>query len=217
MKTCTHCKEEKSLLDFSKHCGPRDGRNSWCKRCAWAASSRYRSARRAADPVYREALAEQKRAARRAADPQMAERDVQRLAQAALKADHRAHVDARQRWLGDCRAHVDAREEWLADVPPPPPRRAADPRQAVYERAKSAFRRARRLGRLAPWCTIGDTLLFYERAAALEKVTGVEWNVDHKVPLRAAQASGLHCPANLQVVPRVVNEGKSNLFTPEYA
>ena len=174
-----------------------------------------RRERSAADPAYREALAERKRAARRAADPRLAERDAQRAAQAALKADHRAHVDARQRYLVDCSAHVQAWRDWKAAQPRSP--RATPPQAAVYERAKSAFRRARRLGRLAPRCTIGDTLPFYERAADLERITGVDWNVDHRVPLRANQASGLHCPANLQVLPRVVNEGKSNFFSPEHA
>jgi hypothetical protein len=161
--------------------------------------------RRATDPAFREALAAQKRAARRAADPRLAERDALRAA----RADHHAHVDARQRYLTDCHAHVQAWRDWRASLPRPA--RTTVARPAVYERAKTAFRRARRLGRLAPWCTLGSTLPVYQRAVELERITGVEWNVDHEIPLRAREVSGLHCAENLVVLPRVINEGKKNL------
>lgn len=195
-KACLKCGAVKPRLGFQDHVLGADGRHSWCRSCVTSGSNAYVKARRAADP-------------------RLAERDAQRAARAALKADHRAHVDARQRHLANCSAHVQAWRDWKAAQPPAP--RTTPPQVAVYERAKSAFRRARRLGRLAPWCSIRDTLQFYERAAELERLTGVDWNVDHRVPLRATLASGLHCPANLQVLPRAVNEGKANFFSLEHA
>ena len=205
---CTHCKVEKPLLDF----GPgqcRDGKSSWCRPCASAASNALVRHRRAIDPSYRESLAEQKRQARRAADPDLARRDAARAAQAALRADCAAHVAAYRRYLGDCRAHVAA---WKAQPRPSP----TDPQQAVYERAKTAYRRARRLGRTVPWCRIRDTLPAYALAAAHERATGTDWHVDHIVPLRADLASGLHCPANLTILPRGDNEAKRNSFSPDH-
>lgn len=40
--------------------------------------------------------------------------------------------------------------------------------------------------------------------------TGVEWHVDHTIPLRAKEASGLHTWANLQVIPAYMNTSKQN-------
>jgi hypothetical protein len=45
--------------------------------------------------------------------------------------------------------------------------------------------------------------------------TGFEWHIDHMVPLRAKAASGLHCAANIQVIPASINIVKQNkmIFT----
>lgn len=39
---------------------------------------------------------------------------------------------------------------------------------------------------------------------------GFEWHVDHMIPIRAKRASGLHCAANLQVIPAHINTRKNN-------
>ena len=46
------------------------------------------------------------------------------------------------------------------------------------------------------------------------KVTGIEWHVDHIVPLKNAQVCGLHIWSNLQVVPKTFNLLKGNTFCP---
>lgn len=212
-KACTHCKAIKPLLAFGGG-SCRDGRNSWCRSCMGAASRALVKHRRATDPAFREAINAQKRQDRRAADPDLSRRDADRAAQAALRADHKAHVVAYRRHLSRCHAHVDAWEAHVAATVPV--RKPVSPAQVIYERAKSAYRRARRLGRLAPWCRIRDTLPFYAIAAAHEQATGVEWHVDHQVPLRAELASGLHCPANLTFLPRAENQAKSNSFSLEH-
>ena len=44
--------------------------------------------------------------------------------------------------------------------------------------------------------------------------TGVVHHVDHEMPLVHPLVSGLHVPANLQVIPGSMNRKKSNLFVP---
>ena len=42
-------------------------------------------------------------------------------------------------------------------------------------------------------------------------VTGVEWHVDHEVPLLSKNVCGLHCVSNLRVIPAIENLRKNNL------
>lgn len=50
----------------------------------------------------------------------------------------------------------------------------------------------------------------YHLAKIRRIATGIEWHVDHLVPLRGRLASGLHCASNLQVIPASINRFKGN-------
>lgn len=50
----------------------------------------------------------------------------------------------------------------------------------------------------------------YNLAKLRTLVTGYQWHVDHEVPLKSELVCGLHCPANLQVIPAKVNLSKHN-------
>jgi len=50
----------------------------------------------------------------------------------------------------------------------------------------------------------------YRQSRRLTKLTGVPHNVDHVVPLRGENVSGLHVPWNLQVLTASQNRAKSN-------
>lgn len=46
--------------------------------------------------------------------------------------------------------------------------------------------------------------------ALREKATGIEFQIDHMIPLRCRGASGLHCASNIQVIPAYLNAFKKN-------
>jgi hypothetical protein len=80
-------------------------------------------------------------------------------------------------------------------------------------RAIIAKRRADKLQRTPPWVTKEHTdamKKLYKQAAWLTEITGIKWHVDHIVPLKGKNVSGLHVPDNLQVIPARENLKKGN-------
>ena len=81
--------------------------------------------------------------------------------------------------------------------------------------AWSASRRCSRIQRTPKWLTKDDHWLIkeiYELAQLRTKMLGYEWHVDHIIPLRAKNVSGLHVPNNLRVIPAKENLSKHNKF-----
>lgn len=76
-----------------------------------------------------------------------------------------------------------------------------------------ARRHAAKRQRLPAWFSEFDHFVMTEAADLAkqrESATGRKWHVDHMIPLRAKEASGLHCAENLQVIPALMNISKNN-------
>lgn len=79
--------------------------------------------------------------------------------------------------------------------------------------ANNAKRHSARMRAVPAWFSELDEFMVqqaYELAAEREASTGIEWHVDHMIPLRAKKACGLHCADNIQVIPAVMNLSKNN-------
>jgi len=77
----------------------------------------------------------------------------------------------------------------------------------------TAKRRADKLKRTPQWLTNEDRKTIkniYKLASDKTKQTGISWHVDHIIPLRGINVSGLHVPSNLCVITAKENRSKHN-------
>lgn len=85
----------------------------------------------------------------------------------------------------------------------------------MAQNARTAKRRAAKVSATPSWLTtlhFEHIKLFYEAATAFTRETGEPWHVDHIVPLKGKNISGLHVPWNLQVLPAKDNIAKGNRY-----
>lgn len=82
-----------------------------------------------------------------------------------------------------------------------------------YYTAKENERRARKLQATPAWLSQDHLWVMkevYSLSSLRSKLTGVEHHVDHIVPLKGKEVSGLHVPWNLQVITATENQMKNN-------
>ena len=173
---------------------------------------------RAAKQAYHAAHRDQSSAYSRAR--RLAHLEEQRARDRAYHAANRAKVAAKNRAYRaenkrKCRARdqawTDANRAWVNERARR--WRAAHPGSQIPYVLK---RRAHEQRAQPAWANPDAIEAFYKEAARLTRVTGIVHEVDHVYPLRGKTVSGLHCEANLQVVPQSVNRRKSNKL-PDHA
>lgn len=85
------------------------------------------------------------------------------------------------------------------------------PLLAYYSRTRHAVRR----NAVPAWADLEAIKRIYEEAARRREETGEDWHVDHIVPLKGKTVCGLHCEANLQIIPKVENLRKNATRWPD--
>ena len=68
---------------------------------------------------------------------------------------------------------------------------------------------------MPPWANESAIKSIYAKAKSLTKDTGIEYHVDHIVPIRHPLVCGLHVEHNLRVITKSENSQKSNFFIVE--
>ena len=74
-------------------------------------------------------------------------------------------------------------------------------------------RQIAKINRTPKWLTADDLFIIeeaYHLAKLRTELLGIQYHVDHILPLQGKKVSGLHVPNNLQVIPAKLNLQKSN-------
>ena len=192
MKLCTKCKTEKPVEAFYKDKCRKDGLRAECKVCVSVILK-----------AWYEANKERVAAERKAWYEANKERAV-----ASQKAYREANPDK-----------VAARSKaWREANPDKIAAQQKAYREVNLDKIAAATRRrqAAKLQRTPPWLTRDHNhqmIQMYAERDRLTKETGVQYHVDHIVPLRGKNISGLHVPWNLQVITAHENQTKNNRWS----
>ena len=125
---------------------------------------------------------------------------------------NRTRRDGRQEWCKTC-SKANLHAYYLANkdtVLAKHKNYAANNRGA--RNAIEAKRRAAKLERTVSWGCKESIDYIYNQSAALTKLLGIEFQVDHIYPMQGELVSGLHVEGNLQIIPATLNQRKSNKF-----
>lgn len=220
-KHCTKCGVTKPSTDFARSKSRKDGLNGHCKRCiaAWRLANldavRAKKKQYAAENADRNAA---RAKAWREANPERAKDGVRRWV--SENGDRKAAVDREYRTRNAERVAQQKSAYYQAN------REREVARNMEYARvnrarlrplgAEAAMRRfAKKRAAVPRWANKDAVRLFYEDASRRSAETGQRWEVDHIVPLQSRFVCGLHCEANLRVIPRSDNRSKSNRTWPD--
>lgn len=83
-------------------------------------------------------------------------------------------------------------------------------RYTLSKTTNNAKRRASKRNATPWWSDLSTIKEIYRSARELTLLTGIQFHVDHIIPLVNDTVQGLHVPANLRIVPYYENISKSN-------
>lgn len=223
MKSCCRCKTLKTLSDFGRCKSRSDGLYPTCKPCRTkmradaandpakrARKMEYEAAFHARHPGKAKKYAEKWRGSNRDLARSRSDAwktrnsDRQRSAEIAYRANN---PEKRKASIAAYRlANREKEKEYSAKW-------ARANRDKVCARA--ARRRAAVLVATPQWAIESEILAIYTEAQRVTRETGIAHHVDHIVPLKSQIVCGLHCPANLRVIPGIENLSKGNRLWPD--
>lgn len=231
VKICSECKVSKDETAFSKRKHSRDGLKPSCKACdkirydEWAKNNpekkksiidgwRERNPEKVQN--YSAEYYQNNREHRIERVRLYREENPEKVA-ATAKAyaeSHREELRQKRKERGPTKVELASREKYRRENVQKLRNNAKEyakknrPRRAAAENR----RRAAKIQATPSWADLDAIRLKYEEAAIITLESGIQHHVDHTVPLKSKYVCGLHVEENLQVIPKISNIRKSNLF-----
>jgi len=218
VKICNACSQLKTLAEFGKNKQNRDGLESKCRICKASIKSKYRGAKHISDmKKWREDNADyvkQKKHESYVADKERIKTKSRQYTKdnpekvKAARAKHYKNnsevikADRRKYYAENTAKSLECSSNWRKN------------NLGAYN-ALGAKRHAAKMLRVPSWSTpadVSDIKSLYQKSRSLTEASGVPHEVDHIIPLQGVLVSGLHTPANLQVITKEANAKKHNSF-----
>jgi hypothetical protein len=203
LKICTKCKIEKPLDDFSANSRNKTtGKQPKCKECnsAYDKANRQRNSKRT--KLYRLRVGDEWR------KKEKAYRDNRREKMRAYLKEY--YAANRERLITKERARYERKRETILPKCREYAKNNRAKLNAIHSRRKAMQKQA-----IPSWADFDLIRSFYEKAKSLSKKTGVEYEVDHVVPIKSKIVCGLHCQQNLQILTADENNRKNNSRWPD--
>ena len=237
MKICNGCKIEKPRSEYTTRSAAPDGLKPRCRACNRAEEKERfhrdpeRTRKRTAQKYQKiKDQLKEKRDAWRAENPRKPAGSVRRLTDSErqtrkLTSRRQSYQKHKEKVLAQAAVYRAANLE-----------RERANRKAHYERNKahvlavaSDYRKAnkpkvnswqkkyqtKKRSAIPVWADLKKIEKIYETAAWMTENSGEPWHVDHIVPIQSKTVCGLHCEANLTILPATENMSKSNRYWPD--
>jgi len=208
-KTCTSCREDKSVSMFYKDRHLKSGLQSSCKNCVDARKHAWK----AKNP---KKFAETQKRYRDNNIEKMAKRQKEHYQE-----NREALVEKRREYVENNKDKVHARNmdyyyknrDVILKARKPYQKKWRQEnleKNAMATARRRSLRRNRVLG--GKYTELDELVLSEAHIAAKERTKefGFPWHVDHMIPLAGKIASGLDCAWNIQVIPAYLNTSKRN-------
>lgn len=204
VKECRKCRELKTLDSFHVLSKARDGRQYVCKDCACARTRQWN-----ADNKEHASASSQKYYQKNK------ERTLVKNKQWVLKNPERALSFGRKYRAGNTEKESERAKRYrsLHTEALKESTRRYHTENPGLKAAWDADRRAQKKSAMPPWVDRTAIAAVYREARKRTEETGIQWHVDHIVPLKNELVCGLHVAHNLQIITGTENMSKHNKFS----
>ena len=182
LKQCSKCKQDKPAVDFYANKRTKSGLNTFCIECH-KADNIARKTKNRTNPSFKQAELIYKKEYRKRTTEQRA---VYMGEWRKKNAEHTLQYARQYRQTNKALINFLCQKRKLATMQ-----------------------------RTPSWLSIDELWMIeeaYHLAALRTQLFGFAWHVDHVIPLRGKNVSGLHTPYNLRVIPGIANMQKTNKF-----